>query len=183
MAGVSAGTEEPQVTIANLYLLQDLSPEELADVSKMCHKRQFATGEIIFRAGDEGTSFFLTHSCLVDFLVKATAQRDRRLVTMRSGMSLCETALVKESSRSTDARTVIETLCYELYFVDISPNLKAKMVANLAKELWRRLSKEARELQALGWGKQRQASCTSLKSRCSQESTCSTLPAMRVSFI
>lgn len=148
---ISERGAETQVALGKQYLFQDLSTDEIERLYKLCCERRFASGETIFRTGDEGTSLFLIGSGLVDIVVKVGGQRERRLVTMRSGMSFGEFAMVTGLSRSTDARAVVETLCYELHFVDIAADLKAKLLVNLAKELSRRLSKEARELQTLGW--------------------------------
>jgi CRP-like cAMP-binding protein len=88
-------------------------------------------------------------SGLVDILIRANGKRERRLVTVRSGMSFGEFAMVTEQSRSAEARAVTETICFELSWADISDDLKAKFLIAVAKELSRRLSKEARELQVL----------------------------------
>jgi glutaminase len=141
---------QPHVAVENQYLLDDLSPEEKERVCRLCTKRHFASGEIIFRAGDEGSSLFLISSGLVDIVVKGKGRQETRLLTIHSGMSFGEFAMVTGLTRTTHARAVVDTLCYELRFVDIAPDVRGKLLVNLAKELSRRLSKEARELQALG---------------------------------
>ena len=65
-------------------------------------------------------------------------------------MSVGEFAMATDHHRSAEARAVVETNCYELRFDDIDDTLLSRLLVNLAKELARRLSKEAREVQVLG---------------------------------
>jgi len=58
--------------------------------------------------------------------------------------------MVTEQARSAEARSATETTCYELSCRDISDSMKAKFLVAVAKELSRRLSKEAHEFQVLG---------------------------------
>jgi CRP-like cAMP-binding protein len=65
-------------------------------------------------------------------------------------MSFGEFAMVTEQARSAEARAVMEPTCYEISCGDIHDDLKTKILVAVAKELSRRLSKEAREMQVLG---------------------------------
>ena len=58
--------------------------------------------------------------------------------------------MVTGQPRSAEARSVVDTTCYEVRFDDIDDDLKARLLMNLGRELARRLSKEAQQLQAIG---------------------------------
>lgn len=141
---------ETEVPLEEQYLCEGLSSDEMAHLYRVSKRRTFAEGEVIFRAGDPGDSFFMILAGRVDIVVPVKGRRERRLVTIRSGMSFGEFAMVTEQARSAEARSATETTCYELSCRDISDSMKAKFLVAVAKELSRRLSKEAHEFQVLG---------------------------------
>jgi glutaminase len=135
--------------LAAQYLCQGFSDQEVERLGKACRARSFEAGETIFSAEDPADSFFFVSSGVVDILVKTDGVRERRLVTMSPGMSFGEFALVTEGPRSADARAVVDTACEEIRFADIDDGIKAKLLGNLARELSRRLTREAQELRIL----------------------------------
>ncbi len=141
---------EAETPLEDQYLCEGLSAEEMTHLYRIGKRRTFPPGEVIFRAGDPGDSFYMILSGLVDILIRVNGKRENRLVTIRSGMSFGEFAMVTEQARSAEARAVIETTCYEISCSEISEDLKTKILVTVAKELSRRLSKEAREMQVLG---------------------------------
>jgi glutaminase len=141
---------EREVPLEEQYLCEGLPSADLAHLRGACHRRVFAAGEIVFRSGDPGDSFYLIVAGRVDIVVRSSGKKDRRLVTIRAGMSFGEFALVTEEVRSAEAVAVVETVCLEVSCVDIEEGLKARLLARVARELARRLSKEARQLQVLG---------------------------------
>lgn len=143
------GVSEPVPLVAQ-SLCQGFSEEEIERLCRACRPRSFSAREIIFGAGDPAESFFFILSGLVDILVKTKGKRERRLVTMSPGMSFGEFALVTEGARSATARAVADTTCQEIHFSEIDEGIKVRLLGNLARELSRRLSREARELRVLG---------------------------------
>lgn len=138
------------VALAAQYLCHGLEDDEVDRLCGACQSRAFGPGEIIFSAGDAGKSFFFILSGVVDILLTLDGKRERRLVTVTPGMSFGEFALLTEDPRSASARAVEATLCLEVRFSDIAGDIKIKLLGNLAKELSRRLTREARELRILG---------------------------------
>ncbi|MGK2914451.1 MAG: glutaminase A [Porticoccaceae bacterium] len=145
------GAEET-VPLERQALCTGLEPAEIECLREICHYCEFQPGESLFRAGDEGRSLFMVLAGAVDIVVKSDAQRERRLNTLRAGMSLGEFALVTEGVRSAEARAIVATRCYEVQFADIDQSLQTKLLLRLAPDLARRLAKEARELQIRGGG-------------------------------
>jgi len=136
--------------VASQYLCQGLSAAELDRLRGVCRARSFTAGETIFKAGDPGDSFYFLISGVVDILIRTESKQERRLVTMSPGMSFGEFALVTDDPRSAHARAASEAACQEVRFADIPEDIKVKLLVNLAKELARRLAREARELRILG---------------------------------
>jgi glutaminase len=141
---------EAEAPLEDQYICEGLSADEMAHLYRIGRRRTFPAGQVIFRAGDPGDSFYMVLSGLVDILIRVNGKRERRLVTIRSGMSFGEFAMVTEQARSAEARAVMGTTCYEISCGDIHDDLKTKILVAVAKELSRRLSKEAREMQVLG---------------------------------
>jgi glutaminase len=142
--------EQAHIPLEAQYLCEGLTEGEMTRLREISHQRRYAPGEVIFQSGHAATSFFLIVEGLVDIVIKSENKRERRLVTLGSGMSFGEFSMVTEGPRSAEARAVNQTLCYELYFQDIAEDLKSKLLVSLAKELASRLTKEARELQIIG---------------------------------
>ena len=67
-------------------------------------------------------------------------------------MSFGEFAMIASDGRSALARAVEDTETLELFWGDIDERTRAKLLAALAKELARRMSAEAREMQLLEGG-------------------------------
>jgi len=141
---------DAEIPLEGQYLCEGLTPAEMGRLYQACQRRTFAAGEVVFRAGDVGESFYMIVAGRVDIIVRIKGGRERRLVSIRAGMSFGEFAMVTEPVRSADARTVTGTTCFEVAFEILDEELKAKLLAAVARELSRRLTKEARELQLLG---------------------------------
>jgi len=142
--------DDTEIPLEGQYLCEELSPDQMSRLYHVCHRRTFAAGEVIFRAGDAAGSFFMIVSGRVDIVVRTTGRRERRLVSIRAGMSFGEFAMVSEPVRSADARTVTGVTCYEVAFDTLDEDVRSRLLVALARELARRLTKEARELQLLG---------------------------------
>ncbi len=141
---------EPDDVLRDQYLCQDLSPAEMARLQQVTRRLSFQPGEHIFQSGDAATSLFFVLRGHVDLVVRTGQRQERRLVTVCAGMSFGEFALATGQGRSTAARAVAAVECMELAFADIDADLKPKLMGNLARELARRLSAEAKQLQILG---------------------------------
>jgi glutaminase len=131
------------------YLCAGLPDEQLIRLRSLCRERVFPPGDIIFEAGDPGHAFYLVTAGRVEIEVTGKGHRKKRLVTVRPGMSFGEFSMVNQQTRSARAVAVTETTCYEIACGDLDEDLRARLLAHLAGELARRLSREARELEVL----------------------------------
>ena len=85
----------------------------------------------------------------VEIEVSGKGRRKKRLVTVGPGMSFGEFSMVNDQARSARAVAVASTACHEVACADMDEEIRARLLANLAGELARRLRREARELEAL----------------------------------
>lgn len=148
--GLESAGEDAEAPLRDQYLCQDLSPAEVARLNASARRLVFQRGETIFKSGDPANSLYFVMKGNVDMVVRTNLGQERRVVTVCAGMSFGEFALATGQGRSTAARAAEVVECLELAFTDIDADLKPKLMANLARELARRLSAEAKQLQILG---------------------------------
>ena len=139
-----------QSNLSQQYLCNGLSDAELARLQALSQQREFAAGEMIFRAGESGNSLFFLVSGLADMLVDMPGGKQRRVVTMCAGMSFGDFSLISGEARSTHARAVRDCVCLELLFDRLDAETHHKLTCNLARELARRLNEETRAMRILG---------------------------------
>lgn len=140
----------PDVPWSDQYLCDNMTPEEIVRLDRAVTRHSFKRGDIIFRSGDVATSLYFVVKGAVDLVVRTQCGKERRVVTVGAGWSFGEFALATGQGRSTDARAVEAVECMELAFGAIDGDLHARIMANLARELARQLSMEARQLRILG---------------------------------
>lgn len=145
--GESHATEVP---LQHQYLCAALSPDEIEVLQTVSRRRTFASGDTIFRAGDRSTSLFFLLKGVVDLVVGTGSGQERRIATMCAGMSFGDFAMMTGEPRSAEARAVCNVVCLEFPIEQLGESLKPKLMANLARELARRMSVDARMLQILG---------------------------------
>lgn len=145
-----AVSNQQQTLLSEQYLCHDFSPAEMAGLEALTHRREFAAGETIFRAGEEGNSLFFLVSGLADMLVDMPGGKTRRVVTMCAGMSFGDFSLISGEPRSTHALAMSECICLELMYDSLDAEIRHKLTCNLARELARRLNDETRAMRILG---------------------------------
>jgi CRP-like cAMP-binding protein len=65
-------------------------------------------------------------------------------------MSFGELAMLDESARTADVVAKVDTECLEVPFSSLDADMRTVLLANLARQLARRLSRDARMLRARG---------------------------------
>ncbi len=139
-----------EMSLSQQFLCTGFTDDELGELQKCAQRHNYPANEIIFRTGDFSGTFYMITSGQVDLLAAAGSPQEQRIVTMCAGMSFGDFAMVGIEPRSADARAATDTICYEVKISALPPGLKSKLVANLARELARRMSTDARALQILG---------------------------------
>ena len=119
-------------------------------------RRDFAQGETICSEGEDGDRMWLLAKGSVSVrLMLGDGKGYRRITSLARGTTLDEMALVELSRRSATVVADEPVICYELRREDFerlladAPQLATKLLANLSRELARRLRKTSDDLRNL----------------------------------
>jgi cAMP-binding proteins - catabolite gene activator and regulatory subunit of cAMP-dependent protein kinases len=120
--------------LAEVPLFEDFDPEELQSVARLCKKKTFPKGAILFLEGDVGDKLYLIQSGLV----KISRQEQNREITLalfRDGDFFGEMSLIEKNSlRSATAETIEPSVLYVLlrqdfiHFLENSPKLCLRLL-------------------------------------------------------
>jgi CRP-like cAMP-binding protein len=116
-------------------------------------RRDFAQGDTICSEGEEGDRMWLLAKGSVSVrLMLGDGKGYRRITSLARGTTLGEMALVELARRSATVVADEPVICYELRREDFErlvadePQLATKLLANLSRELARRLRKTSDDL-------------------------------------
>ena len=85
----------------------------------------------------------------VEAVVKTDAQHSLRLSIMGAGTCFGEIAMLTDRTRSADVVAVCDTRCLEIPYDALSGVVQAKLVANLAAHLARKIVRDTELLQRI----------------------------------
>jgi len=128
-----------------LDFTQGLDPDELALLEARLVPRVFAPGETICEEGQEADRLWLLTRGTVSIRLEVAERGSRRIASLGMGTVVGEMALLSTGRRSASvvADDVVE--CYELAeaafrtLLDDHPRIASKILANLAREMARRV--------------------------------------------
>lgn len=149
-SGVTPASDQQRVEIGEQTLCQDMTPAQLDLLARVGRTVTFAAGEPVFLAGDPAESFFLILKGSVEVSISTEEQRRLRLTTLSPGMSFGELAMLDRARRTADVTAVSGAECLEVPFAALDGDTRAVFLANLARQLARRLASEAGMLRARG---------------------------------
>ncbi len=144
-----AGTE---ALLRRVPMFADLDRRELAELEKILYRREYRTGETIFRQGDPGVGMYVIESGTVAITYEPSA---RLLAELRGGDFFGEIALLNETPRSARATATAPTVLHGLFqpelfdLVQRAPRVGVKLLLPLAQNLGTRLVHADSELQRL----------------------------------
>ena len=136
-------------------LLDGLTDDEIGIVAALFRRTSHQPGEVIINAGDNARELFLLASGQVSVIALLGSGRRKRFATFSAGMAFGEMAALDRAPRSATilADTVAEcdVLTLEDFTAlgDAHPQIKIRMLENLALGLSRKLRKANRELTVL----------------------------------
>jgi MFS superfamily sulfate permease-like transporter len=131
--------------LARLDFTQELDEAELALLESRLIARAFAPGEIICAEGDVADRLWLLTRGSVSVRVALADGTTRRIASLAMGTVVGEMALLVAGRRSATVEADDEVQCYELEeaefrrLLDEHPCLAGKILANLAREMARRV--------------------------------------------
>jgi glutaminase len=133
-------------------LLGGLDEAEIAVVAARFQRRTYEAGEIIINAGEDADVLYLLASGQLSVSVELASGRQRRIATFSSGMAFGEMAILDRSPRSATITADTRVDCDLLPLAAIEslgethPQIRIKILQNLARSLSRKLRKANREL-------------------------------------
>ena len=137
-----------EVPLDRLTVLADLTAAERELVGRALGRRVYQRGDIVIKEGDTDRSLFMISKGTASVKVRLTGQdRDKRLASFSPGSVFGEIALLDEEPRSATVTADEELVCYVLDDASFRaltqghPAIAVKLLANLSRELSRRLRK------------------------------------------
>jgi len=137
-----------EVPLDRLTVLAGLTAAERELVGRALGRRVYERGDIVIKEGDTDRSLFMISKGTASVKVKLAGQdREKRLASFSPGAVFGEVALLDEEPRSATVTADEELVCYVLddarfrALTDEHPSIAVRLLANLSRELSRRLRK------------------------------------------
>ncbi|HEY4612306.1 MAG TPA: cyclic nucleotide-binding domain-containing protein [Bacteroidota bacterium] len=148
----------------------ELSHRELKEVAQIVHRREYATGELVFYQGDPGLGMYIIQEGKVAISIEDKDGAEKDLATLSVGDFFGEVSLLDESPRSATALCKTDCLLIGFFRPDLfeivekNAALGVKIVLKLAEIVAQRLrmtdqevSNLKSELDALTSGKEKKS--------------------------
>jgi len=148
--------DDRQVRLAAMDIMTGFGPREIALFESNLQEIRYDVGEFIIREGDSADAIFLLAAGRVSIClsIKDGARR-QRLSTLGPGLAFGELALLDGGKRSADVIADEAAICYRLSIAQLEklgkchPEVKSKLVYNIARELSTRLRHADSEIRSL----------------------------------
>lgn len=149
-------TQADVLDLRDIDFLAGIDDAGLERLGAFLTQRDFAQGETICSEGEDGDRMWLLAKGSVSVrLILGDGKTYRRITSLARGTTLGEMALVEAARRSATVVADEPAICYELRREDFDrllaehPQLATKLLANLSRELARRLRKTSDDLRNL----------------------------------
>jgi CRP-like cAMP-binding protein len=148
----AAGHETP---LERAGIFAGLVPEDLAMIKRHLRRTASDKGQTLFSEGDPGNELFVITKGSASAYLRQASGADIRLATFAPGTIFGELAILDPGPRSASVVADAELVCYALSgenFVSLSdaaPDVAIKVLANLGRELTRRLRQANRTIHQL----------------------------------
>ena len=148
-----AGEQETPLERASIFT--GLAPEEVATIKRRLRRTESQKGSKMFSEGKPGKELFVITRGTASAYLHQASGADIRLATFASGTVFGELAILDPGPRSASVIADVELVCYALTvdnFVLLSteaPDVAIKLLANLSRELSRRLRQANRTIHQL----------------------------------
>jgi len=144
------------VPLAAMDILASLSANEVERLRSIVQEVHYAAGVSIIREGDPADALFLLAAGLVSVRLRLReGTRYKRLSAIPPGVAFGELALFHGGTRSADVTADEPAICYVLSIAKLDelailhPEIRAKLVFNIARELSARLRRADAEIRSL----------------------------------
>ena len=127
--------------LANAPLFAEFGSAELKRLARTLYPRQYQTGEVILKEGEEAVGFYVVSSGQVEVLKDLGGPKETVLATLGPGDFFGETALLDGYPRTASIRAVADGECLVMSRWDFLAQLKSspEMAVQILRTLARRL--------------------------------------------
>ena len=139
--------------LRDIDFLSGLATGELERLGELLTKREFAAGDTICREGEDGDRMWLLAKGSVSVrLISADGRMNLRIASLSRGTTIGEMALIEKARRSATIVADEHVVAYELLrggyerLLSERPAIATKLLANLSRELARRLRRTSEDL-------------------------------------
>lgn len=143
MSNTEAPRNESQIValLERVQLFHNLPRTDLRHIARLCTIRTASSGELLFREGDPGTSFYMICSGSVEIIKERPLGRHLRLAVRSTGDTFGEMALLTGEPRAATARALEETVLLSVlheHFEKLigGDSLAVRMLRGLAGNLY-----------------------------------------------
>lgn len=147
LADTAAGNaaDDPAAALFRSPLFSGLSPQVTAALRRRVHRRRFAAGALIARAGEPAESLYVMEAGVVRAALTSRQGRERLLGLFAAGDCLCEVGVLEPSGTHTADLVAVEpTICVSIGREDLlaairaHPELSIRLLGALAAHARRR---------------------------------------------
>ncbi|MEP6998677.1 MAG: SulP family inorganic anion transporter [Betaproteobacteria bacterium] len=148
-----AAEQERPLELAGIFA--SLTSEDVAVIKRHLRRVASEKGRTVFREGEPGSELFIITSGTASAYLRQASGADIRLATFAPGTVFGELAILDPGPRSASVIADDELVCYALSdesFASLSgeaPDVAIKLLANLSRELSRRLRQANRTIHQL----------------------------------
>lgn len=137
--------KHPVYFLKKIPLFSSCSNKELKKVFLILHKREYATGECLFKKGHPGAAMYIISDGEVSIHIESDSGKEIELAKLESGTFTGELALLDDSPRSASATAKSQTKAYAFFrsdldrLIDAEPEIGSKILKELATIIGTRL--------------------------------------------
>jgi glutaminase len=153
--GASAQAHGP-ITLREMDILSGMSDRDTALLESIVEETRFQAGDVILREGDPAEALFLLAEGLVTVCLRMeNGAGKKRISTITPGLAFGELALLDGGTRSADVIADTAVKCYILPVAKLEilaerhPEVYARLMLNIARELSARLRRADSEIRSL----------------------------------
>jgi CRP-like cAMP-binding protein/anti-anti-sigma regulatory factor len=149
------GDAEKEMPLDRVSILTGFTPKDVAAIEKHLRRVVYEAGRVIFREGESGKELFIVAKGTASAYLHQASGGDIRLATFAPGTVFGEIAILDAGPRSATIVTNDELVCYVLPDKEFellsaqAPAVAIKLLANLGRELSRRVRQANRTIHQL----------------------------------
>ncbi|MEO8566925.1 MAG: cyclic nucleotide-binding domain-containing protein, partial [Betaproteobacteria bacterium] len=153
--GAGAGASDTEAPLERAGVFSGLTSDEVTATKRHLRRTESKKGETVFGEGEQAKELFIITSGTASAYLRQTSGADIRLATFAPGTIFGELAILDPGPRSASVIADDRLVCYAFSDESFrllsreSPAVAIKLLANLSRELSRRLRQANRTIQQL----------------------------------